>query len=316
MRALIEAGVLVYLILLALSSIIELNERQELLLAISSKVEKLRTQVDQLSKSESSVPAKGAEIASQLGQLIIELDYLNELKGSASILISVGGNSTKTLRSLLTKSAIVSLATNRVETTSNLVRSSNPHPFVGTFTANFLYSPFEFISDTSSESVLALLILVCGPIGAAIAGVRSGSVLTLRQLALGFCTGFISYLAIRGGKHVFLLQAEGAMVQFNAYSCAFMAVLASLFTNRSYSFLSDAVDELVQRLRVAIGLPRSNEKIESTETPADPFKKSSQAKSAREAVRVEPKHTEDAVIPGAKEPPGSAGNGGPPEEGI
>ena len=77
--------------------------------------------------------------------------------------------------------------------------------------------------------------------------------MTLRALSLGLASGFVVYLAIKGGKHVFLLQTQGELVAFNPYGSAFAGLLAGLFTERAHQVLSTIVDDFAERLRAASG---------------------------------------------------------------
>ena len=105
----------------------------------------------------------------------------------------------------------------------------------------------------SSDQLLAIAIMACGAIGAMITTLRGDGGMTLRALSLGVASGFVVYLAIKGGKHVFLLQAQGEIVAFNPYGGAFAGLLGGLFTERAHQVLSTIVDDFVERLRAASG---------------------------------------------------------------
>lgn len=72
--------------------------------------------------------------------------------------------------------------------------------------------------------------------------------MTLRALALGIATGFVVYLAIKGGKHVFLLQMQTEVVAFNPYGSAFAGLLAGMFTEKAYQLITIIVDDFADRL--------------------------------------------------------------------
>jgi hypothetical protein len=101
-----------------------------------------------------------------------------------------------------------------------------------------------------TDLILALSILLCGVIGAVAANLRAGAVTPVaRSVALGAAAGFVSYLALKGGKFLFLVQT-GAEHQsaINPYSAAFCGILAGLFTERAYMILSRLIDQLAERL--------------------------------------------------------------------
>ena len=80
--------------------------------------------------------------------------------------------------------------------------------------------------------LLAIAIMTCGAIGATIGSIRHTGRLTWRSVLFGLSSGFIVFLAIKGGKHIFLLQVQGQMPQFNPYSSGFFGLIAGMFTER------------------------------------------------------------------------------------
>ena len=119
--------------------------------------------------------------------------------------------------------------------------------------STFLLQSSDSLLLLSSDQLLAIAIMACGAIGAMIGALRGVNGMTLRALSLGVASGFVVYLAIKGGKHVFLLQAQGEIVAFNPYGAAFAGILAGLFTERAHQVLSTIVDDFVERLRAASG---------------------------------------------------------------
>jgi hypothetical protein len=77
--------------------------------------------------------------------------------------------------------------------------------------------------------------------------------MTLRALSLGLASGFVVYLAIKGGKHVFLMQTQGEPATFNPYGSAFAGLLSGLFTEKAHQLLSTIIDDFAARLRAASG---------------------------------------------------------------
>lgn len=103
----------------------------------------------------------------------------------------------------------------------------------------------------SSDQLLAIVVLGCGAIGAMISSLRADRSLSLRAFILGLASGFVTYLVLKGGKHIFLLQAQGEIVAFNPYGSAFAGLLAGLFTEKAHQLLSFLVDDFANRIRAA-----------------------------------------------------------------
>lgn len=117
--------------------------------------------------------------------------------------------------------------------------------------STFILENSERLLLLSSDLLLAIAIMACGSIGAMITTLRGNGGMTLRALSLGLASGFVVYLAIKGGKHVFLLQTQGELVAFNPYGTAFAGLLAGLFTERVHQILSVIVDDFAERLKAA-----------------------------------------------------------------
>lgn len=123
-----------------------------------------------------------------------------------------------------------------------------------------------------SDLILALSVLLCGVVGAVAAGLRAKTVAPVgRAMALGAAAGFISYLALKGGKFLFLIQSgieHQALI--NPYSAAFCGILAGLFTERAYSVLSNLINQLGERvigeMQSAKDAKRSDEQAETKKT--------------------------------------------------
>ena len=103
----------------------------------------------------------------------------------------------------------------------------------------------------SSDQLLAIVVLGCGSIGAMISSLRANESLSLRAFILGLASGFVTYLIIKGGNHIFLLRAQGEIVAYNPYGSAFAGLLAGLFTEKAHQLLSFLVDDLTIRVRAA-----------------------------------------------------------------
>ncbi len=100
----------------------------------------------------------------------------------------------------------------------------------------------------ASDQLLSLVVIMSGTIGAVIAAIRAKRVLSPTDIGFGVAAGFITLLAIRGGKNVLVVSNEDVSFYINPYSSAFFGLLAGLFTDRAYELLRKFVDKLVKGL--------------------------------------------------------------------
>lgn len=119
--------------------------------------------------------------------------------------------------------------------------------------------PFSKLVLLPSDVLLALSVVCCGGIGAAVAGVRQHRGRSSEDRAtesksspvvglfLGMAAGFIAFLFIKGGKFLFIVQGAEVSIPINPYGSAFAGVLAGLFTERAYQVLSSVVDAATDR---------------------------------------------------------------------
>ncbi len=115
------------------------------------------------------------------------------------------------------------------------------------------YRYLNFSWYLSSETLLALIVIFCGGIGALIGGLRSEQgYATLRPLMLGVASGFVAYLAIKGGKFVFVLHLPDGSLPENPYGVAFAGILVGLFTETAYDLLRHLVEDIVERIKSAM----------------------------------------------------------------
>lgn len=120
----------------------------------------------------------------------------------------------------------------------------------------------------SSDLLLSLVVLFSGTVGAVITTLRRDKPLTLRDLGHGLAAGFITFLAVRGGKSVFLLDADPLLL-INPYNSAFFGLLAGMFTELAYGLLSSLAEEMSGRLQSAFSAPKESldrPRLRSSET--------------------------------------------------
>jgi len=94
----------------------------------------------------------------------------------------------------------------------------------------------------SNSTLLIILLTVCGAIGTALASARRKTHFTMYSVGMGMAAGFITYLAISGGKEVLLVGASSDDIIVNPNSSAFFALMAGMFTERAYGMLTSLMD--------------------------------------------------------------------------
>jgi len=107
-----------------------------------------------------------------------------------------------------------------------------------------------------SDLLLSLVVTISGTVGAIVTVIRANERVTPTNLAFGVAAGFITLLAIRGGKSVFLIQSEEVSFYLNPYSSAFLGLIAGLFTERAFQLLRRFVERLAAGLEETFGLDK------------------------------------------------------------
>ena len=125
----------------------------------------------------------------------------------------------------------------------------SPIPAMLTFFFGPIFDLLTRIARLSSNSLLAIAIMTCGTIGGMIASFRKTGRLTWNGVVFGLASGFIVFLSIKGGRHIFLLQTQGLMPQFNPYTSSFLGLIAGMFTERTFQFLGAVIDVVFNKLK-------------------------------------------------------------------
>lgn len=100
-----------------------------------------------------------------------------------------------------------------------------------------IIDPRIYLARFGSDFLPALAIVACAALGAGVASVREGGGLSMRSLLLGISSGFLVFLIVRGGAHVFLLGECSAFPQFNPFTYGLLGFVAGSFTARMYELL-------------------------------------------------------------------------------
>ncbi|MBI5758036.1 MAG: hypothetical protein HZA46_05915 [Planctomycetales bacterium] len=126
--------------------------------------------------------------------------------------------------------------------------------------------PPNWLQRMNSDFLLSLAVVLSGTVGAAIAAMRSRNRLGVRDLALGIAAGFITFLVVRGGKSVFLVDGGDSTLLLNPYNSAFFGLLTGLFTDLAFELLRDLAKEIVKKLRSAFLSEHTSETHSGSET--------------------------------------------------
>ncbi len=237
----------------AVFAISEIAARDSVLSMFTSQSSSLKAKFVEQNRDSSSyadrVSSTSTETANNTAdtqkRLLIDIRVIDELKIRLQTLIAIGSEqSNLSLRGIVHELDNTGVKNNSVQPKETVAIDS---------LSTFILHSSASLRLLSSDQLLAIAIMASGAIGAMITALRGNGVMTLRALSLGLASGFVVYLAIKGGKHVFLLQAQGESVSFNPYGSAFAGLLVGLFTDRAHQILLIIVEDFVERLRAASG---------------------------------------------------------------
>ena len=237
-----ELIAVVLLAVLAVITVSEMASRESFSNSVSSKISSLNGDLANIAiNMTSNLDTKlGESIYIQRNDATIKIEQFEELNDKVSTLINVGvNNQLGTLKKLIDS---YQQATARFEektktgASPNILESLSTSYYIG------------FIYEMRSDHLLALSIICCSALGAMIFGLRSGARMNVRTLTSGLATGFVVYLALKGGQHLFLVTSPDVRIPSNPYSSAFAGLLAGLFSDKAYKVLSSVVDDLASRV--------------------------------------------------------------------
>lgn len=250
----LECLLFVCVVLTAVFSISELAARDTILSLVNSRIASMKSDFVERTRAQiitsgaagnAGEPPKEAVVAAEERSLQLKrILFIEDLRRNIQTLSALGAETRRTsLRAI--QDELNEFAASPSAAASAVKLSSG-----GGF-SSVLGSTMEPLLLLSSDQLLAIAVLACGAIGSMISSLRANNALSLRALVLGVASGFVAYLAIKGGKHLFLLQSQAELVAFNPYGSAFAGLLAGLFTERAHQVLSSVVDDLVARIRAA-----------------------------------------------------------------
>ena len=247
-------------VLIAILAVSELAARDSVAAAVSARLNALRSDYVNRSRpgdSSPQVPAPSASAAS-----------LADAARQAYLPLSAGQiltriEATEDLRRLSQKISLLGASNGDPPLSQILSELNSFNPDLGTVTGANEVPPwirtvgrlqYEFRAF-SSDQLLAIAMVTCGALGALTLSIRQKERFRLHSLLVGLSTGFVAYLAIKGGKHLFLLQTSGELVAFNPYGSALAALLAGLFSEKANQLLTSVVDDFAHRVKAATGRP-------------------------------------------------------------
>jgi hypothetical protein len=236
----------VSLVILAVISVSEMASRESFSNSVQGKIVSINEELANISlsiptsESDTKIPEslfKARAIAQD------EMNIFSRLNDKITTLINSGVEGNRdTLRALTSEyqQAISNTSADKIESGS-LLNSISSSEYIA------------FIYEMRSDHLLALAVICCSALGAMIYGLRSGTRMSVRSMTSGLATGFVVYLALKGGQHLFLLNPTESRIPANPYSSSFAGLLAGLFSDKAYKVLSSLVDDLASRVEKAAG---------------------------------------------------------------
>jgi hypothetical protein len=245
---LFELVAVVVLAILSVITVSEMSSRESFSNNVSNKIASLNVDLANIAVSlTSNLDAKiNDAVYTERKDATIKIEQFEELNDKVSTLITVGVDDQSGVLKELIKS--YQRATARFDETSSKSESELAQNILENLSSSYYIG---FIYEMRSDHLLALSIISCSALGAMIFGLRSGTRMNVRTLTSGLATGFIVYLALKGGQHLFLLTSPDVRIPSNPYSSAFLGLLAGLFSDKAYKVLSSLVDDLASRVENA-----------------------------------------------------------------
>ncbi|EIO4083648.1 hypothetical protein LQK65_004121 [Vibrio parahaemolyticus] len=232
---LFEFVLICIIIFVAIFSIYNISARETLSKSIELKINSLNSEFVTSNKmvlSSQLTEQDQKDVAEQLK----EISNLEILSSQIQALKAYGGSDELTLNTI--KSEFI--VGNRAEADANVSQVISLSPVA---------SLVRLFSYMSSDVLLAFSLLSCGALGAVIASIRSNNNVDLSKFTIGFATGFVTFLGIKGGQFVFLLQVPGAASVLNPYTASFIGLLSGMFSERFHLMLADFLDKATNKLK-------------------------------------------------------------------
>lgn len=219
---------------LAVITIAENASRETLMSSISARIAKADREL--AATAQPLPPSISEEALETRRQNLLTLKTnLSKLEDHLSTLINIGTDSDSIiLKRLIYEFGIVDrvnkIVVHGIKNDSNYLKDLSESYVIA------------FIYQMRSDHLLALSLICCSTLGVVIVTLRSEAQLSTRTITSGVMTGFLTYLALKGGQVLFVLHPADIRVPANPFSCAFVAILTGMFSDKVYKFLSKLVD--------------------------------------------------------------------------
>ncbi|WP_432695858.1 hypothetical protein ACQUQP_15125 [Marinobacterium sp. YM272] len=227
---LLEVGMFLVVAIFAVASITEISARDSYLGYLQNEINSIN---QELAQNSGGVSDKFTDEA--ISSLKKQAQFYGQLRGKVEALISVGADR---------QSQTLVEIRREFDDANSFGQSDESIGYT-----SILYMLQRYITQLSSDYLLAITIMTRGAIGAGIGTIRTTSRFTWRSILFGLSSGFIVFLTIKGGKHIFLLHAQGQLIQFNPYSSGFFGLLAGMFTEKTFEFLGAVTDSVFNKLK-------------------------------------------------------------------
>lgn len=119
---------------------------------------------------------------------------------------------------------------------------------------NWLTYSSSFIQSKSTITLLGILMVIAGVIGAIVTEIRISNKTDkdglVRGTVLGMSSGFILYLVVKGDM---LMSIDSTIiVPVNPYACTLLAMFSGMFSRPLYDYIAYFVDDLSSKLKEKI----------------------------------------------------------------
>lgn len=237
----------------AVMSISEIASRESFSTSVESKLSALDEDLANIAinismpLNASTAPTLSEENLNSRTEAIESKRYFEKIKDRASTLINTGVDAQEDSLKAITREYQGALNDIFAQEISG---SNIPASEQGFFSA-----ALAAIYTMRSDHLLALAIVTSSALGAMIFGLRNGLNMSIRTITSGLATGFVVYLALKGGQHLFLITSPEVRIPANPFSSAFAGLLAGLFSDKAYRMLTLIVDNLASKVESSNASP-------------------------------------------------------------
>jgi hypothetical protein len=241
---------LLLLIFAGLLAINEVNSRVSALASIEAEIKELNSELT----SESKANSARAEVLANLpstGQKEVDRTLIDGQIRSRSLVekIEITKSAKAQIQSLVSHGATDNSISLRAIQRRSLGFKAEEAQAAASPEWQKIIAP---VLALPSDLLSALAALACAALGAGVTSLRYDGRLNFRPIFLGLATGFLVYLGVKGGRHVFLLTNASDVITLNPFSLSFAALIAGMFTERTFELLSALVDSLSNKIKSAL----------------------------------------------------------------